>query len=130
MKSVMTLLPMMTTALLLTACGQTTTALPATVNAPALVQRYQAPNANQQVLVRFRPDASRTALGQFNSRYGLRIVNYNAQLNVYVMEVVNPRANLSSLVNAMSKDSAVIFAEVNQQVKVTPVVDMQVKPIF
>ncbi|MGE3726086.1 MAG: hypothetical protein AB7I41_11080 [Candidatus Sericytochromatia bacterium] len=128
MKS-LTLLPILSAALLLTACGQSTS-LPATVSAPALVQRYQAPAANQQVLVRFRPDASRTALGQFNGRYGLRTVNYNSQLNVYVMEVVNPRANLGSLISAMSRDAAVIFAEINQQIKVSPVVDMQVKPIL
>ena len=46
------------------------------------------------------------------------------------MDVVNPRANLNSMISAMSRDSAVIFAEINQEIKVSPVVDMQVKPIF
>ncbi len=128
MKS-LTILPIITAALLLTACGQSTS-MPASVTAPALVQRYQAPAANAQVLVRFRPEATRTALGQFNSRYGLRISHFNSQLNVYVMDVVNPRANLNSMISAMSRDAAVIFAEINQEIKVSPVVDMQVKPIF
>ncbi|PIQ23313.1 hypothetical protein COW36_08195 [bacterium (Candidatus Blackallbacteria) CG17_big_fil_post_rev_8_21_14_2_50_48_46] len=129
MKSVKNILPILSTALLMTACGQTAV-LPNSASSPALVQTYQAPANIGQIAVRFRQDASRTALGQFNSRYGLRTVNYHPQLNIYLMEPVNPRVNISSLIRTMGQDPAVVFAEINQEIKVTPVVDMQVKPIF
>jgi hypothetical protein len=128
MKSIKTLLPLFSAALLMTACGQSTS-IPTSVSAPALVRSYQAP-INQQIMVRFRPEATRTALMQFNNRYGMRTVRFNTELNVFVMESVNPRANITTLINAMSKDPSVMFAEVNQQIQVNPVVDMQVKPIF
>lgn len=131
MKSVKTLLPLLSTAaLLLTACGQNLSPLPNAVSAPALIQRYQAQSGTTQIAVRFKPEASRTAMMQFNSRYGLRTLYYNPQLNVYIMEPVNPRVNMSSLIRTMGQDPAVAFAEINQEIKVTPVVDMQIKPIF
>jgi hypothetical protein len=128
MKTITTLLPILTSALLLTACGQTSL-LPNSATAPALVQRAQAPTGNQ-LAIRFRSEANRTAIMQFNSRYGLQTLSYNAQLNVYLMTPVNPRINVNSLLRSMGQDPAVAFAEVNHTITVRPVVDMQISPIL
>lgn len=132
MKSSTIILPLLigAAAFVLTACGQNSSPIPAVVTAPAFVQSYQTPARSGQIAVRFKPEATRTAIMQFNARYGLRTLHYNPQLNVYIMEPVNPRINVNSLIRTMSKDPAVDFAEINHEIKVNPVVDMQIKPIF
>lgn len=129
-----TLLTTLTAAVMLTACGQSR--MPVGTQMPTQMQRMSAPQfqADQQVMVRFRPGASRTAIQQFGARFQLQTVNFLPELNVYVMRFRQPLASQSAFqtaVSHMSQDPAIALVEINQRIEVAPVVnDMYISPIL
>lgn len=130
-----TLLTTLTAAVMLSACGQSRLPVGA-AQMPTQMQRMSTPQfqADQQVMVRFRPGASRTAIQQFGARFQLQTVNFLPELNVYVMRFRQPLASQSAFqtaVSRMSQDPAIALVEINQRIEVAPVVnDMYISPIL
>lgn len=123
----------LSTAISLSACGRAQlptasyTTLPRTVKA-------QAQNAPVQLIVRFRPDASRMAMQSFNQKYQLQTVSYIANLNAYVMTLRNPvssQAALKSMVSSMQQEGVATLVEVNHEMQAGPVTgEMYISPII
>jgi len=117
----------------LTACGQST--MPAQMVLPQ--QSFQSQNTQvhqQELIVRFSPEASRHELFNFNQKYGLQTKGFIEGLNAYVVGLRQPLSNQNafrSLISQMSSESVTTMVEVNQRVQVAPVpYDMMITPIF
>lgn len=120
-------------AISLSACGQAQ--IPTNVNSVYRQMQTQTRNqVEQQILVRFRPDASRTEMQAFNQRHNLHTDNYITGINVYVMSFrnqVQSRAEMQTVLATISRDRAVAFVEVNQNVQVAPVpYDLHTLPVL
>lgn len=118
----------------LTACGQAT--MPAQMTLPHTQSMHSQAieNTQQELIVRFNPNASRQELFQFNQKYGLQTQGFIEGLNAYVVRLRQPIANqgtFRSMINQMSAESVTLLVEVNQSVQVAPVpYDMMISPIF
>lgn len=117
----------------LTACGQAN--MPATMpQSPVMMQAQSIERQQQDLIVRFNPDASRHELFNFNEKYGLQTKGYIHELNAYIVGLRQPLSNqneLHSLVALMNSESVTLFVELNQVVQVAPVpYDMVTSPIF
>lgn len=129
MKNILKTLIISSAVFSMTACGQS----PQMVQPLTLAPQIQAQHVSTpQLLVRFKPDAHRMTIQMFQERYGLHIVDYIPQLNVYVMKTTILRgAPLSQTIAAMQNDPVVSHVEENQSVQVTPVYDdMRISPII
>lgn len=128
MKNILKTLLATSAILSMTACGQTPQMIQPMTPAPQLQVQVK---ATPKLLVRFKPDAHRMSIQIFQERFGLHIVDYVPQLNVYVMTTILRGAPLSQAIAAMQNDPVIDLVEENQSVQVGPVYDdMRISPII
>ncbi len=86
----------------------------------------QAPTENQ-LLVKFKSGITKSAIEEFNSKYGTKTLKVIPGINVYLIEItLGIRA--SQLVKYLENDKNVKYAEVNTVVNYNP--DSEVNPVY
>ncbi len=97
-------------------CGRTQAPIAPRTFAPQL-HAMAAQNTTQQVLVQFKGSAGRQQLQAFNTKYGLRTVNYLPQLDTYVLTVSHSvsASDMRLMLSSMSRESVVRNVEMNGQ---------------
>ena len=119
----------------LNACGNAQA--PGQLNSVYRQMQSQAQNKSQiqqQIVVRFRPEATRTQMQEFNGRYQLQTENFIPGINAYVMSFRNEiqnKAAMQALIAQISRDAAIAYVEANQNIQVAPVpYDLHTQPVF
>ena len=103
---------------LLTACGQSTS-LPNHTMPPSFSrQSQQQVHSSRQLMVRFQQAMTKAAEAEFSAKYGLHLVNYLPELDVYIVEIdASVGLQAAQVVSYLQKDPAVAHAEINHSIK-------------
>lgn len=133
MRKLFTLSTILSTAMILTACGRSSQ-IPGSVHSlPITVQAQSAAHDQVQLIVRFRKDVTRTDLLNFSQKYQLQTVSYQPQLQAYIMVMrapVTSQAALNAMVVHMQQEPAAAMVEVNHTMQTSPVFDMTTMPVL
>ncbi|PKL77251.1 MAG: hypothetical protein CVV27_06135 [Candidatus Melainabacteria bacterium HGW-Melainabacteria-1] len=134
MRKLMATTLILSSALALSACGRTQIPSATFHSLPRTVNTQVAKQAPVQLIVRFRKDASRTALQAFSHKYQLQTLNYLPQIDAYIMTLRAPlagQAQLQAMLGRMQQESVAALVEINHEIQVAPVnYDMTISPIF
>lgn len=126
-----TLTATLSTALLLSACGNAQ--VPAVYRTqPTSVRAQAATPVSNQLIVRFRKNVTRMDLLNFNQKYSLQTLSYLPELDAYVMQVRTPISSqaMTTMIGRMQQEPVAALVEYNHPVQATPVYDVSIMPVF
>ncbi|MFN4150039.1 MAG: S8 family serine peptidase [Candidatus Sericytochromatia bacterium] len=132
LNKVLSVVTLFALSLSMTACGRTeiVTVAPEMV-APqqyAINQNVNVLETEDQILVKFKNNTTKSSIKEFNSKYGMKIVKTIPVVNVHVMQQDGPGIKAEQLVKYLSKDPMVKYAEINNVVSYSP--DQLSTPVY
>ncbi len=96
-------------------------------NAPQYVAFHEQSPIESQLLIKFKSGITKSAIEEFNSKYGTRTVKVIPGINVYLVEIVLG-IQASKLVKYLENEPLVKYAEVNHSINLNP--DQLTEPVY